>query len=164
MIKSIFFTIAIPGVVILLIPYAILRISGSIPSPHLSLLGILSTIFWFIFVLVLLYCIWSFAFYGGGTLAPVDPPKQLVITGLYRYTRNPMYISVFGALLSEAIFFGSLTLLIYALVAFILFHLFVVFYEEPRLKAKFGESYTAYITSVPRWGIAKRPYSLDLDA
>jgi protein-S-isoprenylcysteine O-methyltransferase Ste14 len=67
-------------------------------------------------------------------------------------------------LLSEAIFFGSLTLLIYALVAFILFHLFVVFYEEPRLKAKFGESYTAYITSVPRWGIAKRPYSLDLDA
>jgi protein-S-isoprenylcysteine O-methyltransferase Ste14 len=159
--KSIFFTIALPGVVILLVPYILLWISGPIPLPDLSLLRILSTIFWFISVLVLLYCIWDFAWYGGGTLAPVVPPKRLVVHGFYRYTRNPMYVAVFGALLSEAIFFGSLKIFVYALIVGILFHLFVVFYEEPRLNAEFGVSYEAYRKLVPRWGITKEPYSPD---
>ncbi len=160
-IRSVFFTITLPGFVVILIPYLILRISGPITFQDFSPKQIFSVILWLISVFVLLYCIWSFAKYGEGTLAPVDPPKRLVITAPYRYTRNPMYLAVFSALLSEAIFFNSSGILIFSLIALTLFHLFVLFYEEPKLKAEFGASYEEYIKSVPRWGFRTTPYKLD---
>jgi protein-S-isoprenylcysteine O-methyltransferase Ste14 len=107
---------------------------------------------------IVLHCIWGFAFRGGGTLAPIAPPNVLVTTGLYRYTRNPMYLGVFTVLSSEALFFEKAVLLIYAVIMLAIFHLFVVLHEEPRLKKYFGEQYKEYCRVVPRWRVALRPF------
>lgn len=149
--RAIFYTITIPGIAALLLPYQILLWTGFSNYPEASSLQTFKLIIWFLFICMLLYCIWGFAFYGKGTLAPIDPPKELVVHGLYRYTRNPMYVAVMGILLSEAWFFGSLGILIYAVIAFILFNLFVVYYEEPKLLEQFGDSFKEYQRKVPRW-------------
>jgi protein-S-isoprenylcysteine O-methyltransferase Ste14 len=158
-IRSIFFTITLPGVGILLIPYLILLISDSNTSLDFSPVSLSGIILWIISFFCLLYCIWSFAFHGRGTLAPLDPPKLLVVQGLYQYTRNPMYLAVFGALISEALIFHSFGILMYSLIAFVLFHIFVVHYEEPKLLSEFGIAYDQYRQAIPRWGIKVQPYS-----
>ena len=99
----------------------------------------------------LLVSIRDFAVSGRGTLAPVDPPRRLVRVGLYRHVRNPMYVGVVTALFGEALFFQSRALAIYAVVAWLAFHLFVVLYEEPHLRDTFPEDYEAYRAAVPRW-------------
>jgi protein-S-isoprenylcysteine O-methyltransferase Ste14 len=103
---------------------------------------------------VLLYCIWGFSVNGRGTLAPIDPPKVLIVRGLYRYTRNPMYLGNIIVLVSEAFLFRSTGLFIYASIVLLCFHLFIVFYEERHLRSQFGQSYEDYLHSVPRWGIS----------
>ena len=108
---------------------------------------------------VLLRCVWDFFAAGRGTLAPLDPPKHLVVTGLYRFTRNPMYNAVLTVLLGEAWFFRSMSLLQYAGIVFVLFNVFVLLYEEPVLESQFGESYRTYRRLVPRWGFTTRPYA-----
>jgi protein-S-isoprenylcysteine O-methyltransferase Ste14 len=102
-----------------------------------------------------LWCIFTFAFVGRGTPAPFDPPRRLVIRGPYRFVRNPMYIGAVLTLLGAALFYESLSILIYAGVFFLATHLFVVFYEEPTLRRTFGEEYEAYFRRVRRW-IPKR--------
>jgi protein-S-isoprenylcysteine O-methyltransferase Ste14 len=96
-------------------------------------------------------CIWEFAQRGRGTLSPVDPPKQLVVQGLYRYVRNPMYLSVSTILLGAALLARSVALLGYWAVFFAAANLFVMLYEEPALRRQFGESYERYRQSVGRW-------------
>jgi protein-S-isoprenylcysteine O-methyltransferase Ste14 len=98
-----------------------------------------------------LWCGLDFAFAGHGTPAPIDPPKLLVVRGLYRYARNPMYISVLLVLLGESAMFRYWTLCRYALVFWAGFHLFVLLYEEPTLREKFGASYEDYCKRVNRW-------------
>jgi protein-S-isoprenylcysteine O-methyltransferase Ste14 len=98
-----------------------------------------------------LWCGLDFAFAGHGTPAPIDPPKLLVVRGLYRYARNPMYISVLLVLFGESAMFHSWTLCRYALVFWAGFHLFVLLYEEPTLRKKFGASYEDYCKGVNRW-------------
>ena len=98
-----------------------------------------------------LWCALDFAFAGHGTPAPIDPPKLLVVRGLYRYARNPMYISVLLVLLAESVLFRSWTLFRYALIVWGGFHLFVLLYEEAALRNKFGESYADYCKRVNRW-------------
>jgi protein-S-isoprenylcysteine O-methyltransferase Ste14 len=100
---------------------------------------------------IYLRCAWDFALAGKGTPAPIDPPKRLVGRGLYRFVRNPMYVGVLLAPLGEAWFFRSWAILVYASIAFTWEHLFVVFYEEPALKRKFGESYSDYLARTPSW-------------
>lgn len=100
---------------------------------------------------ILIRCIWDFAAKGRGTLAPIDPPTQLVVQGLYRYVRNPMYLGVLLLLLGESAFFRSATLLQYTIAWFIVVNLMVLFYEEPALRRRFGESYQRYFRSVHRW-------------
>jgi protein-S-isoprenylcysteine O-methyltransferase Ste14 len=97
------------------------------------------------------WCAWDFTFAGRGTPAPIDPPKELVVRGLYRYVRNPMYVGILSILLGEALLFASWRLFEYTAVVFIFFFLFVTLYEEPILRQKFGESYRRYCESVPRW-------------
>ncbi len=96
-------------------------------------------------------CVVDFARRGRGTLAPLDPPKKLVIEGLYRYSRNPMYVGVLLILLSEAALCRAQTLLIYAVIIAIIFHLWTVFYEEPHLRRAFGAQYDDYCRRVGRW-------------
>ncbi len=100
---------------------------------------------------VYLHCVWNFAWVGRGTPAPIDPPKEVVAVGFYRFVRNPMYVRVVTLLAGEALLFQSLRLLVYALIAWLSCHLFVVLYEEPHLRKKFGESYGNYCRAVPRW-------------
>ena len=101
-------------------------------------------------------CIWEFARRGRGTLAPVDPPKELVVQGLYRYVRNPMYLSVTVIVLGEVLLTGSTSLLAYWAVWFLAANLFVIGYEEPTLLRRFGPGYQGYRASVGRW-LPRRP-------
>jgi protein-S-isoprenylcysteine O-methyltransferase Ste14 len=153
--KSLFFTILIPGTVAGLIPYLI--VSRTVVRPNTGLqvlgLGIIAA-----GAAILGWCVRDFATKGRGTLAPVDPPKQLVVQGLYRYVRNPMYLGVLLLLLGQTTFFQSLVLLQYAIVWFVIVNLIVLFYEEPALRRRFGESYDRYYHSVHRW-LPSRPTS-----
>jgi protein-S-isoprenylcysteine O-methyltransferase Ste14 len=96
-------------------------------------------------------CIFEFARSGQGTLSPVDPPRHLVIRGLYRYLRNPMYLSVTMIILGEALVAHSVALAGYWAVWFVCANLFVIVYEEPALRQRFGESYDEYTQKVGRW-------------
>jgi protein-S-isoprenylcysteine O-methyltransferase Ste14 len=108
-------------------------------------------------VVLLLWCVRDFYVAGRGTLAPWDPPRHLVVTGLYRFSRNPMYVAVFMVLLGWAIGFRSPLLGAYALAVLVAFHLRVVFGEEPWLAQTHGEAWTRYAQDVPRWlGVSRR--------
>jgi len=151
-VKAVFFTLLLPGVVTVLVPYLILGRPAIETWPGLSTVRILAACVGVIGGATLLHCIWAFAFYGKGTLAPINPPEVLVIRGLYRYTRNPMYLAVFSVLAAESLFFVNAALLIYTGIMFSGFHLFVLLYEEPHLRNRFGQAYLDYCRVVPRWG------------
>jgi len=152
--RALLFVLLLPGVVGYAVPISIgLRTGREIGALHglglpLQLAG----------TAVLLWCVRDFAVRGRGTLAPVDPPKELVAEGLYRWVRNPMYVGVLTTIVGHALWFGSRALLVYAALVFTAFHLFVTLYEEPNLAERFGESYLRYRASVPRW-IPRRPTS-----
>jgi len=99
----------------------------------------------------LLHSFLRFALQGVGTLAPVFPTRHLIITGFYRYVRNPMYVSVVSAILGQGLVLGNMWLLKYSGLVWLLFHLFVLGYEEPTLRDTFGSEYEAFCTGVPRW-------------
>lgn len=101
--------------------------------------------------LLLLWCVRDFYVAGKGTLAPWTPPRRLVVVGLYRFSRNPMYVSVGLILLGWANWFMSTTLFWYALGIMLAFHLRVVFFEEPWLQHTHGEAWQQYRARVPRW-------------
>lgn len=96
-------------------------------------------------------CIWEFAHSGLGTLAPLDPPRVLVVRGLYRYVRNPMYLAVTAIVLGEALLTRSQALFLYWVAWFAWVNLVVLVYEEPALRRRFGASYDAYTARVGRW-------------
>ena len=96
-------------------------------------------------------CILEFARSGRGTLSPVDPPRHLVVRGLYRYVRNPMYLSVTTIALGEALLTHSPALGVYWAIWFLGANLFVIGYEEPTLRRRFGVSYDEYTQRVGRW-------------
>jgi len=99
----------------------------------------------------LLWCVWSFYTEGRGTLAPWSPPRHLVVTGLYRYSRNPMYVAVTLILWGWAAGFRSRPLAVYALAVMAAFHLRVVLGEEPWLARTHGAAWARYRADVPRW-------------
>lgn len=92
-----------------------------------------------------------FAVEGLGTPAPVAPTEKLVVTGLYRHVRNPMYVAVAAIIFGQWLLFGDPALLVYGAVFWLATAVFVVAYEEPTLASSFGEEYEAYRTNVPRW-------------
>ena len=150
-IKTLVFVIIVSGLVMVVIPVFL----AGLPLPWVTFrLGIFR-LMGFIPVIagsaLYLWCAWDFTFSGKGTPAPIDPPKQLVIKGAYRFVRNPMYIGIIMVLFGEAIVFESAVLLLYGLLFFSGVCLFVIYYEEPVLKKKFVRSYTDYCCAVPRW-------------
>lgn len=100
---------------------------------------------------LLLVCVRDFLLAGRGTLAPWDPPQQLVIVGLYRFVRNPMYIAVIIIISGWAVSTGSFWLAAYGLLMATVFHLRVVFGEEPELAKQFNRQWRQYQSRVPRW-------------
>jgi protein-S-isoprenylcysteine O-methyltransferase Ste14 len=102
-------------------------------------------------VLVLLDSFVRFALQGLGTPAPVFPTRHLVVTGLYRYVRNPMYVAVAAVILGQSLVLGNALVLGYGVLVWLAFHLFVLGYEEPALRKKYGDEYGTFCSHVPRW-------------
>ena len=146
--KSFLFLIVAPGMVAGYIPLALLRRGSQIET---GVLAYLAFPLWLVGGVILLWSFWNFLVQGRGTPAPIDPPKELVAVGFYRYVRNPMYVSVLAIIIGHFLWFGFWNLLIYAVIVFLAFNTFVTYYEEPTLMRKFGKSYEDYIRKVPRW-------------
>ena len=148
--RSLLWTILLPGFFGGYLPWRIFglgRAGLDITSPA-SLLGLVCI---GLGAVLLGTCIVEFARTGRGTLSPVDPPRRLVVRGLYRYVRNPMYISVTTIVLGEWLVTGSSALGFYLVVWFVGVNLFVIGYEEPTLHRLFGASYDEYTKQVGRW-------------
>ncbi|HEX4593329.1 MAG TPA: isoprenylcysteine carboxylmethyltransferase family protein [Bryobacteraceae bacterium] len=99
-----------------------------------------------------------FAIQGLGTPAPVFPTRHLVVQGLYRYVRNPMYVALVVVVLGQTLLFGSVDLLEYDAILWLGFHVFVLAYEEPTMRATFGDEYKTFCANVPRWIPRLRPW------
>jgi protein-S-isoprenylcysteine O-methyltransferase Ste14 len=150
--STIFFTALQPGLVAGYFPWLIARddFQGRLAQPFglQQYLGIVIGMLGFVIMMI---CIARFAMEGMGTLSPADPTKRLVIRGLYKYSRNPMYIGVTGLLVGESVFTQSSALWMYSIIVFAMFNLYIVFFEEPRLKRDFGKEYGDYCAAVRRW-------------
>jgi protein-S-isoprenylcysteine O-methyltransferase Ste14 len=146
--RSLLFLIVAPGMVAGYIPLGLLRWGSKIET---GVFAYLAFPLWLIGGAILLWSFWNFLREGRGTPAPVDPPKELVAVGFYRYVRNPMYVGILITLISHFLWFGFWNLLVYAIVVFLAFNTFVTYYEEPTLKKKFGVAYEEYLRRVPRW-------------
>lgn len=148
---TIAFTLVVPGTAIVLIPY--LLTGWQLRPP---LLGIEATRTLGV-ALILLAAPLFFRFLSGfvreghGTPAPIAPTEHLVVGGPFRWIRNPGYVAVVSLVAGQALLIGSGAVLAYAAFLAIVFHLFVVFYEEPTLRRQFGAEYDAYCREVPRW-------------
>ena len=143
--KTLLAFVVFPGIVAITVPVLLGRRVG-VAHPHL--LGAVPLVFG---LALLLWCVREFYVAGRGTLAPWSPPTHLVTTGPYRHSRNPMYVAVFSMLVGWAILFGSWSVAIYAVVVLAVFHLRVVFGEEPWLARTFPDDWNEYRQRVPRW-------------
>jgi protein-S-isoprenylcysteine O-methyltransferase Ste14 len=130
--KSVLFTILVPGTVTIVIPYFIVPQGSAVNLGHWTAQQWLGLIAIVLGATILLRCVWEFATVGRGTLADIDPPKELVVQGLYRYVRNPMYLGVLVLLLGEAAFFQSAALLLYAAGFLVIIHLVIVRLQPER--------------------------------
>ena len=161
-IKTLIFIVLVPGSVTVIIPYLILKDS-------------LSTVLQFSLpycfglfpaFLGLIICFWCFADFinkGAGTPSPFDPPRQLVVEGLYRYVRNPMYIGINMVVFGWAVVTGNPWNYFYALIVPIIFHLRVVLYEEKEMQRLFNRQWDHYKRSVPRWGLRFKRYQSEVE-
>ena len=138
--RAITFAVLFIGLVLIYVPVSILSWSGINRPAAIGVQQVVGRVIGAAGAIIVLWCIFTFASVGRGTPAPFDPPRRLVIQGLYRFVRNPMYIGAGLALASAALFYESLSLLGYAGIFFLICHLFVVLYEEPTLQRNFGRS------------------------
>ena len=149
-VRSLLWAVLLPGFIAGYVPwrfFGLSRLRLNLLSPQ-HVIGLLCIS---VGGVLLASCIWEFARSGRGTLAPVDPPRELVVRGLYRYVRNPMYLSVTTIILGEALLARSRALLLYWAIWFVAANLFVTGYEEPALRRRFGRSYDLYTQQVGRW-------------
>jgi protein-S-isoprenylcysteine O-methyltransferase Ste14 len=149
--KTLLWSIFVPGTLTTLVPYLLLSSGIELVPVELSGFRFIGLIPIALGALLYLWCAWDFTFSGKGTPAPFDPPKEIVVGGLYRHVRNPMYVAALLVLIGEAILFESALILVYAAIVFSVFHLWIIFYEEPTLRRKFGASYEKYCLKVRRW-------------
>jgi protein-S-isoprenylcysteine O-methyltransferase Ste14 len=148
--RTILFTILVPGTELVLLPLivVVLGLGPRLeigPARYLGLAPLLAG------SAVILRCFADFVRRGRGTPAPYDPPRALVVAGLYRYVRNPQYVGVVLVLVGEALLTGMVALFGCAALFAVGYHLFVRYYEEPTLGRLFGEAYALYRQTVPRW-------------
>ena len=142
------FTIFVPGTVAGYIPWRLRQNAAPITSvEEWAAIGVIAIGI----AIYLSTAFWGFAMVGGGTPAPIAPTKILVVRGLHRYVRNPMYIGVALVIAGQAWLFHSLHIAIYLACMLVIVNFFVLFYEEPTLKRQFGEEYERYRARVPRW-------------
>jgi protein-S-isoprenylcysteine O-methyltransferase Ste14 len=145
------FLVLAPGTFDGYVPWWISRWRVHAPFPGFTVLRVLGVLLIAAAIPVVLESFARFALQGIGTPAPVFPTKRLVVTGFYRYGRNPMYVAVVSIVLGQGLFFGNVHVLEYGIFAWLVTHLFVLFYEEPTLRKSFGAEYATYCAHVPRW-------------
>ncbi len=144
--STLFFFLA-PGTVAGFIPWLI----TGWRLPEQSALTFAGAVVTLMALAMLIECFARFALKGLGTPAPVAPTQHLVVSGAYRFVRNPMYVAVVSLILGQALIFQSAPLAGYALIVWLTVHAFVFFYEEPTLRQTFGDEYERYCKAVPRW-------------
>ena len=139
------------GFVLVFLPARMLATANVLPPSHVGLAQVAGVIVATAGGVLALWCIATFAVIGRGTPAPFDPPRQLVGRGPYRYVRNPMYLGAALFVAGGALYYETRVLLLYSVGFLVLMHAFVIAYEEPTLRATFGEEYAAYCKRVRRW-------------
>jgi protein-S-isoprenylcysteine O-methyltransferase Ste14 len=148
LLKTLVFTVFVPGTVAGYVPWRLRRDAAPVTGVEewaaitVIVVGI---------AIYLHTAFWGFALIGGGTPAPIAPTKTLVVRGLHRFVRNPMYLGVALIIGGQAWLFHSRHIAIYLACFWVIAHLFVLVYEEPTLRRQFGEEYERYRASVPRW-------------
>src|SRR5258708_7491158 len=145
--KNILFTLVVPGTVGVYLPLILVR--GRNPATDFFL-G-LAIIFFVIGGSIFSLCLFGFFSFGGGAPAPIDAPKKLVRRRLSSFSRNPMYVGVLTVIYGWTILYQSIPVAVYGIVVAGCFYSFVVFFEEPILKKRFGTEYEQYCAEVPRW-------------
>ena len=145
--KVALFTLVVPGGVAVLVPFLL---GGDRTVARGAWLGLAGCLF-ALGIAIYLRAVWDFAKIGQGTPAPIDAPKRLVVRGIYRYSRNPLYVAMLVIVAGWAALFGTAIPLAYAAGLFILYSLVIRFHEEPRLAREFGEEYAAYVARTGRW-------------
>jgi protein-S-isoprenylcysteine O-methyltransferase Ste14 len=153
LLKNLVFTVVVPGTVAVYVPLQLAEGYSASSGWAVALALPAFTVGGAIYA----WCVWDFATFGRGTPAPIDAPKKLVVRGLYRYTRNPMYVGVLTVISGWAVLFQAGPLIVYAALVGTGFHLFVILYEERHLHQAFGPEYDAYRAQVGRWLPRRRP-------
>ena len=148
---SLLFFLIVPGTVAGVVPWALTRWEVETPLLFGPLQRVAGGLLVFGGASVLIHAVIRFAVEGLGTPAPTAPTTHLVVGGLYRYVRNPMYLAVLAVVSGQALIFGQGSLGLYASFLVVAFVLFVRFYEEPTLAARYGADYDAYRRAVPAW-------------
>jgi protein-S-isoprenylcysteine O-methyltransferase Ste14 len=160
---TVLFFLLAPGTVAGLVPW---RLTGwRLQAPLLGWAGfrVIGAGMMLLGLTVLMEAFVRFVRVGQGTPAPTHPTERLVVSGIYRYVRNPMYLAVLTILIGQGLLFGTTDLLIYAAVVSLGFHTFVTLYEEPTLHGRFGEEYERYCHTVPRWRPRLTPWARGCD-
>ena len=155
--SAVFFLLA-PGVVMGLIPWLLTRWQMREPLPYWAPMRVVGGVLLVAGLIVLIWAFVRFVVEGFGTPAPVAAPERLVVGGVYRYVRNPMYVAVLAAIVGQALLLGRLGLLLYAGAAWLVVAAFVRWYEDPTLTRRFGADYEAYRRVVPAWWPRLRPW------
>ena len=148
--SALFFVVA-PCVLAGLIPWWMTRWEFGPPLFGVEVTRAIGVVFILIGLPGLVDSFARFALQGLGTPAPVAPTKNLVVTGLYQYVRNPIYVAVVAIILGQAMLFGDWRVMVLGALFWLAFHIFVVAYEEPTLQRTFGAEYETYRANVPRW-------------
>ncbi len=145
-----------PGIVLVYLPFWItrLRVPGGEPWWQIALAGVLIAVG----LAPLVESARRFVYAGRGTLAPTTPTEHLVVSGFYRFVRNPMYVGVLIALAGEAVLFERRGLILYLAIVWLATYLFVCLYEEPTLGRRYGEEYLRFKQNVPRWLPRLKPW------
>lgn len=147
--KTILFIIFIPGLLMGAMPIWLVYTDTALFS--FGFFRWLAVPLWAAGTVVTLWCAWAFTVRGRGTPSPTDPPKKLVVSGLYRYVRNPIYLGVLAVFLGYVLWHPSRAILVCPVLVAASSHLFVIFYEEAHLRKNFGSEYEEYCRCVPRW-------------
>jgi len=139
------------GLLLVFVPQRILEAAGIQQPLRIGPIEVAGLVIFAAGAILALWSVLSFALLGRGTPAPFDPPRRLVMAGPYRWVRNPMYMGAGLVLLGAAMFYQSIGLVLYAVAFWSAAHLFVLFYEEPALRRRFGADYEEYTRSRRRW-------------
>jgi protein-S-isoprenylcysteine O-methyltransferase Ste14 len=155
--SAVFFLVG-PGVFVGLIPWLLTGWQVREPVLYWAPMRVLGVILLVAGLIALIQAFVRFVVEGLGTPVPVAAPERLVVGGVYRYVRNPMYVAILAIVVGQALLLGQLGLLLYAAGIWLIAAAFVRFYEEPALRRRFGADYEAYRRAVPAWWPRLRPW------